>query len=141
MTVPPRILFVCTLNSVRSPMAAGLLQRLAAGQLEVEAAGVHAAPVNPFAVAVMQEAGVDLSAYIAKTLHDLPRIPAFDLTIALSESAQAAAAGFPNSFTGDVLFWNIPMPLNETGHRERQLADYRILRDDLHRRIVMHFSL
>ena len=142
MRPPTRILFACTLNSVRSPMAAGLFQHLAAvSPLAVAAAGVHAEPVNPFAVAVMLELGVDLSGYIAKTLHDLPRAMPFDLTIALSAAARDAAAGLPSGFIGEVLFWDIPMPLSEAGHRDRQLANYRVLRDDLRHRIVTHFSL
>jgi protein-tyrosine-phosphatase len=136
-----RILFTCTLNSVRSPMAAGWLSQLGAGRLVADAAGVHAQPINPFAVAVMQEVGVDLSGYIAKTLHDLPRAAPFSLTIALSEAAFEAASSFPRSLTGEVLLWDIPMPRHETEHRDRQLASYRVLRDDLRQRIAAHFAL
>jgi protein-tyrosine-phosphatase len=136
-----RILFACTLNSVRSPMAAGLLQHLSPARHTVEAAGVHAEPVNPFAVAVMQESGIDLSGYVPRTLHDLSRSAPFAMTIALSESSWQAVQCFPHSLTGTVFFWDIPMPLNETGHRDRQLLQYRALRDDLRGRIVTHFSL
>ncbi len=137
-----RILFACTLNSVRSPMAAGLLQHLVAeSHLAVEAAGVHAEPINPFAVAVMLETGIDLGGYIAKTLYDLPRALPFETSIALSGPAYEALHSFPSSFTGAVLFWDIPMPASEIGHRNQQLAQYRLLRDDLRRRITTHFSL
>lgn len=142
MTLPPRLLFACHLNSVRSPMAAGLFRHLTGvSPLAVEAAGVQAEPINAFAVAVMQELGVDLSGYIAKTLYDLPRADPFDLTIALAPAAFAAAQELPHSFTGEVLFWDVPMPQGDVGHRERQLSNYRTLRDDLRRRIVTHFSL
>ncbi len=142
MILPPRLLFACHLNSVRSPMAAGLFLHLTgASPLAVEAAGVQAEPINGFAVAVMQELGVDLSGYIAKTLYDLPRAAPFDLTIALAPAALAAVQELPRSFTGEVLFWDVLMPQGDVGHRERQLSNYRTLRDDLRHRIVTHFSL
>jgi protein-tyrosine-phosphatase len=141
MMIERRILFACSLNSVRSPMAAGLLEHLSAGRIIAEAAGVQANPINPFAVAVMQELGVDRAGYIAKTLQELPRADAFDQTIALSETALEAARTFPAAFMGEILFWDVPMPRHESEHRDRQLVNYRLLRDGLRQRIVTHFSL
>lgn len=63
-----RVLFLCTHNSARSQMAEGFLRHLAGDRFEVESAGTEETQVNPLAVRVMGEVGVDLSGHRSKTL-------------------------------------------------------------------------
>jgi protein-tyrosine-phosphatase len=65
------VLFVCTMNSVRSPMAAAILRHLSGRRLYVESAGVKAGGPDPFAVAVMEELGIDIAAHRPGTLQEL----------------------------------------------------------------------
>ena len=74
MNTPPRIkvLFLCTGNSCRSQMAEGWTRALKGSQIEAYSAGIETHGLNPLAVKVMAEAGVDISGHLSKTIADLP---------------------------------------------------------------------
>ncbi|MGH7032309.1 MAG: low molecular weight phosphatase family protein, partial [Stellaceae bacterium] len=83
---PGSVLFACTLNSIRSPIAAALLRKTHGRTIFVDSVGVRTAPVDPFAVAVMTEIGIDLATHQPKSFDDLEDT-SFDLVISLSPDA------------------------------------------------------
>ena len=88
--LPAAVLFVCTMNSVRSPMAASILRHLAGRRVYVESAGVRAGGADAFAVAAMEEIGIDITRHAPHTLRDLYDT-SFDLIITLSPEAHHQA--------------------------------------------------
>jgi arsenate reductase len=69
----PRVLFVCAHNAARSQMAEALLRKWAGDRFDVESAGLEAGTLNPLAVAVMREAGIDIAAHCTKDVSELYR--------------------------------------------------------------------
>jgi len=89
-----KILFLCTGNSCRSQMAEGWARHLKKDQIEAASAGIVRHGMNPYAVRVMQEAGVDMSAHVSKTLDDLPSLE-FDVVVTLCGHANETCPYFP----------------------------------------------
>ena len=81
--LPRAVLFSCTMNSVRSPMAEGLLKHFLGHRIYVDSAGVRAHEIDPFTVSVMEEIGIDLSRHRAKSFDDLEDT-SYDLIVSLS---------------------------------------------------------
>lgn len=81
-----RVLFLCTGNAVRSQMAEGWARRLHGGWLDAYSAGTEPKGLDPMAVAVMAEAGVDISGHISKHVSELAQ-DSFDLVVALCDGA------------------------------------------------------
>ena len=123
-----RILFVCSGNACRSQMAEGWARRLAGEQVDVYSAGVEAHGVDPAAIAVMAEAGVDISNQRSKSLNVLPELPV-DCVVTLSERA---ALLFRNrSVPGHVVEVSCgSASLRPNGCRP-SLTHYRHLRDEI----------
>ena len=136
--LPGSVLFACTLNSIRSPMAAALLRQLHGGRIFVDSAGVRSAPIDPFAVAVMAEIGIDLKAHLPKRFDELDDT-SFDLVISLSPDAQHSAVELTRASACEVEFWPIFDPTAVEGSREETLNAYRIVRDQLRKRIAQRF--
>ncbi|MCX7718597.1 MAG: arsenate reductase ArsC [Candidatus Sumerlaeaceae bacterium] len=90
------VLFLCTGNSCRSQMAEGWTRHLHGATIEVFSAGTMAHGLNPLAVQVMGEAGVDISGHHSKTLDELPDKP-FDLVVTVCSAADAACPAFPGA--------------------------------------------
>ena len=136
--LPGSVLFACTLNSIRSPMAAALLRQLHGRRVFVDSAGVRSAPVDPFAVAVMAEIGIDLKNHQSKSFDELEDT-SFDLVISLSPDAQHMAVERTRSVACDVEFWPVLDPTGMDGNREETLAAYRMVREQLQKRILERF--
>lgn len=136
--LPGSVLFACTLNSIRSPMAAALMRQLHGKSVFVNSAGVRTAPVDPFTVAVMAEIGIDLAAHQAKSFDDLDDT-FFDLVISLSPDAQHAAVELTRAAACEVEFWPVLDPTGAESSREERLAAYRLVRDHLKKRILDRF--
>ena len=136
--LPGSVLFACTLNSIRSPMAAALLRHLHGRRVFVDSVGVRSAPVDPFAVAVMAEIGIDLRDHQSKSFDELED-SSFDLVISLSPDAQHMAVERTRSFACDVEFWPVLDPTGMDGNREETLAAYRMVREQLQKRILERF--
>jgi protein-tyrosine-phosphatase len=133
----PRVLFVCTRNSVRSPMAEALLARLRQDSARVGSAGILSDQVDPLAAAVMAEIGVDLTRHRSCALAERS-LGDFDIVISLSGEA---AAAFDPPPTGVIVeHWEVPDPTESEGNRDARLAAYRAVREELERRIVARFS-
>jgi protein-tyrosine-phosphatase len=137
---PTSVLFACTLNSVRSPMAAALMRHLHGRQVYVDSVGVRAAEIDPFAVAVMDEIGIDIAGHQAKTFDELEDT-SFDLAISLSPEAQHSAVELTRTMACEVEFWPTYDPTAVEGSREELLDAYRMVRDHLRQRILARFPL
>jgi protein-tyrosine-phosphatase len=136
---PGSVLFACTLNAIRSPMAAALMRQLHGRRVFVDSVGVRTAPVDPFAVAVMAEIGIDLKDHHAKSFDELEDT-SFDLVISLSPDAQHTAVELTRTMACEVEFWPVLDPTGMEGNREETLAAYRVVRDQLKKRILERFS-
>ncbi len=138
--LPSSVLFACTFNSIRSPMAAALLRHLQGQRIYVDSVGVRDAEIDPFAVAVMDEIGIDISKHHAKTFDELEDT-SFDLVVSLSPEAQHSAVELTRTSACELEFWPMPDPTAVEGSREEILAAYRAVRDHLQRRILERFPL
>ena len=137
--LPGSVLFACTMNSVRSPMAEGFLKFLHGTRIYVDSAGVRSREVDGFAVAVMEEVGIDISKHAAKSFEDLED-DLFDIVITLSPEAHHRALEMTRTSSVDVELWNTFDPSLVEGSREQRLEAYRTVRDQLFDRIRNRFS-
>jgi protein-tyrosine-phosphatase len=138
--LPEAVLFACTQNSVRSPMAEALLKHLLGHRIYVDSVGVRSREIDPFVLEVMDEIGIDLSKHRPKAFDDLEDT-SFDLIVSLSPEAQHQAVELTRTMACDVEFWNTFDPSLVEGNRETRLQAYRDVRDQLKRRIEARFTL
>lgn len=136
--LPGSVLFCCTANALRSPMAEGILKHLHGRRIFVDSVGLRTGPVDPFAVAVMDEIGIDISRHRSKSFDDLED-SSFDLIVSLSPEAQHHAVEMTRTMACDVEFWNTLDPSIIEGSRETRIEAYREVRDSLLRRIEERF--
>ncbi len=137
--LPSAVLFCCTMNAVRSPMAEGIMKFLHGTRVYVDSVGVRGAEVDGFAVTVMDEIGIDISRHKPKTFDELED-DYFDLIIPLSPEAQHRAVEMTRVMAVDIEFWNTFDPaLIETDDRQQRLDAYRQVRDQLMTRIKIRF--
>jgi len=139
---PLAILFACGLNSVRSPIAAGLLGQMLGRRVYVGSAGVRKGELDPFAVAVMAEIGVDISRHKPLTFEELDELEGlnFDLIVTLSPEAHHRALELTRTSAADVEYWPTADPTDVEGSREQRLDAYRAVRDQLMARIRERFA-
>ncbi|MFB0952106.1 MAG: low molecular weight phosphatase family protein [Rhodospirillales bacterium] len=139
--LPSAILFSCTMNSVRSPMAESIMKFLHGHRVYIDSAGVRSKDIDGFAIAVMDEIGIDLSRHHAKTFDDLED-DFFDVVITLSPEAQHRAVELTRVMACEVEFWNTMDPsLVESEDRETVLDAYRQVRDHLMMKIKQRFPV
>jgi protein-tyrosine-phosphatase len=140
--LPGAVLFACTMNSVRSPMAAAILRHLAGRRVYVESAGVHAGHHDEFVDAVMHEIGIDVRRHAPHTLIDL-HDTSFDLIVTLSPEAHHQALELTRTMAVAVEYWPTfdASLMLASGNREQVLEAYRAVRDTLFRRIKTRFRL
>ena len=138
---PGAVLFACTMNAVRSPIAAALLRHLGGRNVYVESAGVRAGESDPFAAAVMREIGIDLTAHRPHTLAELDDT-SFDLIVTLSPEAHHQALELTRTMAVEVEYWPTLDATVMRGHgsREQVLQAYRDVRDRLFQRIKQRFG-
>src|SRR3954469_25167680 len=111
-TKPQAVLFACGLNSVRSPMAAGLFKRYMGQGSYVSSAGVRKDDLDPFAVAALDEVGIDISRHRPTTFEELEDWEGlnFDLIVTLSPEAHHRALELTRTIAADVEYWPTPDP-------------------------------
>ncbi|MDE0799453.1 MAG: arsenate reductase ArsC [Rhodospirillaceae bacterium] len=136
--LPSAVLFCCTHNAIRSPMAEGIMKRFHGAQVFVDSVGVHAGETDPFVIEVMKEIGVDISKHKVKTFDQLAD-GSFDYIISLSPHAQHKAVDLTRYMACEVVFWNTFDPTLVRGSRETRLTAYREVRDRLQQRILEIF--
>ena len=135
---PASVLFACSWNAIRSPMAAAILRHYHGSRLYVDSVGVRAQEVDGFAVAVMAEIGIDITEHQPKTFEDLEDT-SFDLVISLSPEAQHSAVELTRTMDCAVEYWPVLDATAIEGSREERLAAYRQVRDHLLKRILARF--
>ncbi|MDD9879026.1 MAG: low molecular weight phosphatase family protein [Magnetovibrio sp.] len=139
--LPSAVLFACTMNSVRSPMAESILKFLHGTRIYVDSVGVRSLDIDGYAISVMDEIGIDVSRHNAKTFDDLED-NYYDLVIPLSPEAQHRAVEMTRVMACDIEFWNTFDPsVIDSEDRERRLEAYRQVRDQLMQRIKDRFPL
>lgn len=122
------VLFLCTGNSCRSQMAEGLLRRLAGDRYEAASAGTHPVGLNPGAVEVMREIGIDISGHRSKSLAEFDG-RRFDHVITVCDRAQESCPLLPGATS--VLHWSFEDPAAATGSNEERHAVFRRVRDEI----------
>jgi protein-tyrosine-phosphatase len=127
---------------VRSPMAAGIFRELFGKSVYVGSAGVQSGELDPFAVAVMDEIGVDIARHKPITFEELDELEGlnFDLMITLSPPAHHKALELTRTLGADVEYWPTVDPTAAEGNREQRLDAYREVRDQLMAHIRERFG-
>lgn len=132
------MLFCCTMNSIRSPIAEGLLKTMFPRRVFTDSAGVRKSPIDPMAVEVMDEIGISIAKHKSKTFDELED-SSFDLIISLSPEAHHRALEMTRTMSCDVEFWNTFDPSIVEGSRDQKLDAYREVRDGLQKKLRERF--
>ncbi|MBM2576932.1 low molecular weight phosphatase family protein [Jannaschia sp. Os4] len=142
---PQSVLFCCDHNSVRSPMAEGLMKQLRGHDIYVQSAGVkNDLDIDGFAIAVCAEKGVELSRHRTRSFDEMREwgddLEGFDLIVALSPASQRRAQELARHAHIDVEYWPIMDPTGVGDGREAKLAMYRQVRDQIAERLRERFG-
>ena len=128
----PKVLFLCTGNSARSQMAEGYLRHAAGDKFEPLSAGIEPKGLNPLAVEVMREFGIDISQQRSKDVAELLG-QAIPYVITVCDNARERCPIFP--LTYKFLHWSLDDPATAQGSHDDKLEVFRRVRDELRRRI------
>ena len=135
-SLPQSILFCCDHNSVRSPMAEGIMKKLYGTGTYVQSVGViNDLEIDGFSIAVCDEIGVELSRHRSRSFDEMERwgddLSSFDLIVALSPASQRRALELTRLFHLTVEYWPILDPTGIGETRETKLVSYRQTRDQI----------
>jgi arsenate reductase len=128
-----KVLFLCTENACRSQMAEGLVNHDLAGRVQAYSAGVRPSRVNPRAIQVMAELGIDIGQHRSKSVDELTG-ERFDLVITVCDSATAQCPIFPGET--EVMHLGFPDPARAAGTEAEIMAVFRQVRDALRRQLM-----
>jgi arsenate reductase (thioredoxin) len=128
-----KVLFLCTENSCRSQMAEGLINHDLKGEVQAFSAGVRATRVNPRAIQVMAEIGIDISQQRSKSMDEFLE-DRFDLAITLCDQAQRECPMFLNA--DRLIHMGFPDPAKATGTEADILDEFRKVRDEIRQKLV-----
>lgn len=123
-----RILALCTGNSCRSQIAEGYLKYFAKDKTEVYSAGIETHGVNPRAILVMKEDGIDISHHTSNNINEYSNID-FDYVITVCDNAKEQCPVFPS--TAKQFHYNFADPAKATGTKEEILQEFRNVRDEI----------
>lgn len=137
--MPNSVLFVCYLNSIRSPMAEGLMKKRFGRSLYVQSAGMSSGEIDDLMVAVMAEKGVDLSDHKSRTLAELGDTN-YDIAIAFTEDAANAAKAMFEGTDTIVETWLVPDPTAGSLDVRAMMNNYRAIRDFIDARLARRFG-
>lgn len=126
------ILFLCTGNSCRSQMAEGFARAYGGERVEVYSAGIEPVGLNPRAVAVMAEAGIDISKQTSDPI-DLEVLNKADIVVILCGDARDKCPVTPAG--GHCEHWPLPDPARAEGSEEQIMAAFRAVRDEIRERV------
>ena len=133
-TQPSAVLFACSENAVRSPMAEAIAKHLFGQTIYFQSAGVRPGELDPFAVKVIEELGLDIARHKPRTFEDIEDAN-FDLIITLAPEAHHKALDLTRTLAMEVEYWPTADPQLANGSRDQILDAYRAMRDGLMRRI------
>jgi len=137
--LPASLLFACSENSVRSPMAEALAKRLYGQRSYIDSVGVRASDVDGFVAAALDELDIDVHRHHGKTFEDLDP-SSFDLIVTLSPEAHHHALEVTRGTAAEVEYWPVPDPSAVEGTREMRLEAYRRLREQILVRLKARFG-
>jgi protein-tyrosine-phosphatase len=137
--LPRAVLYACTLNSVRSPMAEAMTRFLFGATIATFSAGLRAGAPDGFAIVVMDEIGMDLLRHEPRTFQDIEDFD-FDLVVTLSPEAHHGALEYCRDRDVAVEYWPTHDATAIEGDREQRLEAYRAVRDALMARIKQRFG-
>ncbi len=137
---PRAVLFACTQNAVRSPMAEALARHYFGREIYFASAGLKRGEADAFAVAAMDEIGIDISRHKPHTFEDLEDSN-FDLIVTLSPESHHKALEFTRAMAVDVVYWPTIDATAARGSRETIMEVYRAVRDGLAKRIMQYLSV
>lgn len=132
------ILFLCTGNSCRSQIAEGFAKVFAPEGVKIYSAGLEPAGLNPSAVKVMAEVGIDISGQYSKSIDEIPAHE-IDTVITLCGDAEERCPSFPGNVKR--IHWPLSDPAKATGSQEQITRVFRSVRDEIKRRVEEFFSL
>ena len=124
------LLFLCVANSARSQMAEGIARALVGERLPVQSAGSEPSVINPLAIAVLAELGIDASAQRSKSVDEIDQASVDTVITLCSEEVCPVYFG-----AGRRLHWPLPDPAGHDESKESGLERFRAVRDELGRRI------
>ena len=128
-----RVLFLCTHNSARSQMAEGFLRAMAGDRFEARSAGTEKTSVNPLAIRVMAERGIDLGGHISKVYDGLMQ-ERWDYLVTVCDDANERCPFVPGSVKR--LHWSFEDPSRARGTEEERLHVFRRVRDQIEQRLA-----
>ena len=128
-----KIMFLCTGNSCRSQMAEGFARELGKGLIAACSAGLSPQGVNPKAVAVMKEIGIDISKQQSKAI-DAELLEKMDMVITLCDNASESCPWTPPAIKR--IHWSLKDPAHAAGSEEEVLNEFRRVRDEIKEKIV-----
>jgi arsenate reductase len=132
-----RVLFLCTANSCRSQMAEGIVNHFLGNKVEAFSAGTKSTFVNPRAIAVMKEIGIDISRHRSKEMTEF-KGETFDYVITLCDSAHEIC---PYFFGGvEITHIGFTDPAKATGTEDQIMAEFRNVRDEISKRLLTFFE-
>jgi len=139
--IKEKVLFICVHNSARSQMAEALLKHLAQDSFVVESAGLEPGKLNPLAIEVMREIGIDISQNKTKSVLDLYRQGKhYDIVITVCDESQSGRCPvFPGVKVQE--HWSLEDPAGFGGSWEERLEKSRRIRDEIKHRIMERFKL
>jgi arsenate reductase len=126
------VMFLCTGNSCRSQMAEGFARHLGKGLIEAHSAGLMAAGVNQRAIAVMREAGIDISGQRSKEI-DQDLLKTMDIVVTLCVNAEQSCPWTPPDIRR--LHWPIQDPVGTVGTEEEIMKEFRRARDEIREKV------
>ncbi|MEM7710307.1 MAG: low molecular weight phosphatase family protein [Pseudomonadota bacterium] len=143
--LPQAVLFCCDHNSVRSPMAEGLMKQRHGHDIYVQSAGVKGdMEIDGFAIAVCEELGVELSRHRSRSFDEMRQwgddLEGFDLIVALSPASQRRAQELARHAHIEVEYWPVMDPTGFGDGREAALVRYRAARDQIVARLKARFG-
>lgn len=138
--LPGAVLFACTQNAIRSPMAAGLMKHFYGHRVFIASCGIKPTEADPFMIAVMDEIGIDMKKHKAQSFDDLED-SSFDVVISLSPEAHHRALEMTRTMAIEAEYWPTLDPSVISGNREQMLDAYRQVRDGLMKRLRERFGV
>ncbi|HEY3930675.1 MAG TPA: arsenate reductase ArsC [Candidatus Koribacter sp.] len=128
----PNVLFLCTGNSCRSQMAEGFLRHYAGNRFDVQSAGTQPSTVNPLAISVMREKGIDISSHRSKNAAEFLGHH-FRYIITVCDNAREHCPIFPGPSIR--LHWSFADPAEAAGSEAERLPVFRAVRDEIEKGI------
>jgi arsenate reductase len=130
-----KVLFLCTQNSARSQMAEGLMRNLLNRNYEVHSAGIIPTEVNPNAIQVMKEIGIDISTQRSKSINEFKNSD-FDYVITVCDNAKETCPFFPGK---KIIHKGFNDPVKSYDNSEDVVKEFRKIRDEIREWILKNF--